>query len=197
MLVLYMSVNNDTLQDVVERSKRPMSDAEITKCLGSDAKVIEYGKLADYESIQQLLPKKRDYVVILVGVKDKADGHWQAVIRNGKKIIFFCSYGERPDKALLWSKTTVREDMNQDIPHLSLLLNKAVDAGFKVTFNDFPFQSPVENKYATCGRWLCLVISYYMHTKRPSLKEFHRIIMQMSEKYELVPDLLVSKLVTE
>ena len=188
---------NETGDKIITRSQKPMSDNDIKKCLGSDAKILEYSELSKFTSIQELLPKKRDFVVLLVGVESSEDGHWEALIRVKKRILFFDAYGYRVDKQLKWAPESVRSEMNQDIPHLTLLLNKAVDDGFKVTFNEYPFQDRDDLRYATCGRWCAMVILYYMETPKPTLKKFHKLVMSHCKKYELVPDLLVSKVITE
>ena len=44
-------------------------------------RILRYSQLAEYDSIQALLPLEKDYVIILYETK-KNSGHWMCLIRN-------------------------------------------------------------------------------------------------------------------
>ncbi len=47
--------------DVVRLINKALSDADIQRILGSDAKVIKYSELGNLYDIDQLLPHEREY----------------------------------------------------------------------------------------------------------------------------------------
>lgn len=114
--------------DLYEEVERCLSDADIKREL-PDARIIDYSTLKDYHSVEQLLPKLFDYVIILVELQFNV-GHWVAVLRLKNNIIYFDPYGGRVDKALSWVDKYMRKELGQETPYLTLLFNKAVDDGF-------------------------------------------------------------------
>ena len=52
---------------------KPLSDADIQKILGPDAKIIKYSELGDLYDIDQLLPNEKDYCIILYEDRPKED----------------------------------------------------------------------------------------------------------------------------
>ena len=181
-------MENKTVNDT---SLVPMSDKEITHYL-PDTRILKYSDLADFNSIAEVLPNTRDAVILLTQ-QVEGFGHWLCLLRHNKTIVFFDPFGNRVDKSLEWTKKQVRKSVGQDIPHLSLLLNEALDEGYKVIFSETEFQNKEKN-LSTCGRWVISIITYWLAAKRPSLKGFYNIIMKLVNKFELIPDLVVSKL---
>jgi hypothetical protein len=168
-----------------------LSDADIKREL-PNVKIINYSDLDGYSSIEQLLPRRLDAVVILVELKENV-GHFEVLMRNGKNITFFDPYGVRPDKQLSWLSAYMRRQLGQEIPFMSYLLNKAVDDGFKVTFNNVKFQqqSPVIN---TCGRHAISVIKFFRHTKNPTLAKYKKYMDQLVHDNQLNYDLVVTRM---
>lgn len=185
--------NNPTYEKFVETSKKPMSDTEINKYL-PNTKIITYDQLSEMNSILDVLPKKKD-AVILMYQSEKNNGHWCSLERLNRKITFFDPYGYRPDKELSWTPANLRKSLGQDVPHLSILLNKAVDDGLEVVFNDYAFQDRDKLEFATCGRWNIAWILYFMRRRKPTLEGFYKLILKLCKSYELVPDLVVSALI--
>ena len=172
---------------------QPMTDTDIRNYL-PDAKIIKYEELSEFDSIKELLPQEKDYVIILFETS-KNIGQFICVIRNNKQIIFFDPYGNRPDKFLFWCTKYTRKKLNQDVPHLSLLLNQAIDEKFKVYFNQIKFQNEDQISYATCGRWCVAVIKYFMTNQKPTIKGFYKIIFKKANLFELNFDLTISALI--
>jgi hypothetical protein len=180
------------MEKVYEQLHYSLSDEDLHKLLPNVTQ-IAYADLKKYQSISQLLPKQRDAVILFVERQDNV-GHWQALVRIGNDILFFDSYGERPDKALLWAPKQLRRELGQKIPMLSLLLNRALTEGFVVKFNEFSFQSDDPN-ITTCGRWAVLFISYCMSNTDASLTDFYNFVMSECKKREVTPDILVTTLI--
>lgn len=187
-----MNLNSEKLEEI---SRKPLSDVEVKTLLGESCRIVEYQHLDEYSSIEKLLPKKKDYIVLFVGVQNNQDGHYEALIRHNKTIIFFDSYGYRPDKCLDWRPEYMQKKMGQELPYLSFLLNQAVDNGFDVVFNSYPYQNEKDPRISTCGRWCVAVITYFMNSRRPTLIGFNKKIKKLQKKYELSNDLLISRLV--
>ncbi len=58
-----------------------------------NTRIVKYSDLANYNHIAKLLPKIKDYVVILTETKPQS-GHWTALTRNKNIITYFDSYGK-------------------------------------------------------------------------------------------------------
>ena len=52
--------------DVVRLINKALSDEDIQKILGGDAKIIKYAELGQLYDIDQLLPNEKDYCIILL-----------------------------------------------------------------------------------------------------------------------------------
>ena len=46
--------------------RKPLSDSELKRILGEDTRIITYPQLANYRTIEELLPKQYDFVIILL-----------------------------------------------------------------------------------------------------------------------------------
>ena len=154
---------------IFERLYIPVSDEEIHKLL-PDSPIITYEELEKYENIEHLLPNKRSSVVLFVKTMADNAGHWCGLMRSDNNIYYFDSYGLRPDKNLAFAPEELRKDFGQNIPLLSYLLNKAVDDGFDVSFNEVKYQSD-EKTIMTCGRWVVSRINFntYEVDNRPEI----------------------------
>jgi hypothetical protein len=182
------------MTDLNEKITIPLGDVDIkNRLFDKSVKIIVYEDLANYKNITQLLPRKRDAVIILYQRKENY-GHWTCLLRNDNNILFFDPYGVRPDKQLLWTKVYLRRQLNQKIPHLSHLLNNAESEGFKVTFNETEYQDDVTG-VNTCGRHVVSIVNYWLRSSNPSLKEYYELMDKYRRDNELKSfDLAVSKM---
>jgi hypothetical protein len=174
--------------------RNPLSNDDIKKYL-KNINIVNYSDLGNYQSINELLPKKMDAVVLFVKTTSHSSGHWCAILRNKNNIYYFDSYGLRVDKNLLFQKSKyIRKQLNQNIPHLSYLLNNALKDGFKVGFNEVKFQNDSKGfGAATCGRWVVYRILKHLEGYTPL--QFKKHIENLVEKYELAPDFIITKLI--
>jgi len=175
------------MSNLYENAEISLSDLDVKQNL-PNVKIVKYEELKNYNSIQELLPNKVDAIVNRPNC-----GHWLAILRNINQIHFFDSYGYRPDKQLLWTEKYMRKELNQDFPFLSLLLNKAVDDGFKVSFNEVQYQKK-DDGINTCGRWVIYRIRDFLQNRRTP-QQFKKHIESLIKSYELIPDLIITKLV--
>jgi hypothetical protein len=183
------------METLLKAQETPISDTFIRHYL-PNTQVITYEQLGNYSTITELLPNKKDAVVLLFLTAENF-GHFCCILRNRNKILFFDSYKFRPDKQLLFIDKHERKQLNQEIPHLSYLLNQALKNGMMVTFSETQFQNINDPNIATCGRYCIAIIQYWFRTINPSLKGFYNYFKKLQEKYELTNDLLVSKIVPD
>jgi hypothetical protein len=180
-----------SIEEAREKVMIPMSDTDIHNY---GIRMILYSDLANYENITDLLQNDNDAVIILVRTEINY-GHFIAVIRDKKTINFFDSYGFRPDKLFYKTPEYMRDKLNQEYPHMSYLLNKAIDDGFKVSFNSYDFQKK-KDESNTCGRWCVWIINYFKITKNPTINKFVCHVLQKSKELNNIDlNILVSMVV--
>jgi hypothetical protein len=181
--------------DLNENMSYSLSDADIKNLLyDKNIKIMSYDKLEDYNNIEELLPRRRDAVIILYRRKENY-GHWVCLCKDDKKLFFFDPLGYRPDKQLLWTEKYLRKTLNQDEPHLSYLLNDALKRKYKIYFNETKYQKE-EQAINTCGRHIVNFINYFMKSENPSFRYFYNSMKYNLEHHELNNfDLLVSKII--
>ena len=68
------------MENLKKKLSYSFSDSDIKKYLGESCKIIKYGDLDNYSSLEELLPNDTDFVVILLETK-KNTGHWTALLR--------------------------------------------------------------------------------------------------------------------
>jgi hypothetical protein len=154
--------------------------------------ILKYGEIDDYQSIQKILPRKNDFKIILLESKLNS-GHWVALLRYGKTIEYYNSYGLKPSKELDFNSDLVNQQLDQETKHLNILFRKAVKDGFKVIYNRRRFQK-MSDDVATCGKHVILRLIMFSE-KKMTLPEYILFIDKLSEKLNLTPDLLVTGLV--
>ena len=60
--------------EILRTINRPLSDEDIRDILGPNCKIMKYSGLADYNDLDDLLPKLKDYAIILYE-EDENIGH--------------------------------------------------------------------------------------------------------------------------
>ena len=158
------------------------------------AKILTYNELSKYNTIEELLPKELDYVILLYQNK-KNVGHWVLLSRYDNTIEFFSSYGDYIDEPLKWTSLKKRIGLGEDRPFLSQLLSNAISSKkFKVIYNSFSFQNKNDLSIATCGRWVVLRIHTILLFKLP-LDKFIQMIKRMKKEKKISYDILVSQII--
>ena len=172
----------------------PLSDADIHRYLPG-IKILNYEQLGKYKTIEQLLPKKRDAIILFVQLTTNMTGHWQCCSRSDNNIYFFDSYSTRPDKALTWVDKYMRKELNEQIPYVSYLLNSALTDGFNVSFNNICYQDKKNSSIATCGRFCVQWVKWNLYEVNNSPKAFYKFMKKYSKDHELNYDLAICKLI--
>ena len=109
-------------RELTQAEAHAMSDDEIKHYLPG-AKILTYKDLAHFPSMQALLPKPRDFVVLLYE-SSKNNGHWTAVMKYDGKYEYFDPYSGKPDAPLKWIDAATRQQLGEDRPVLGPLLAK-------------------------------------------------------------------------
>ena len=160
---------NPIVEDIIEE---PMDDGDIRSYF-PNAKVLRYADLADYDSIQELLPASKSYAFLLYQHRPN-DGHFTCLMRYGKTIEFFCSYGSKIDGPLTWTSLPERKALGEGKPWLSMFLKKAPQ--FKAIHNPVCFQSKKDGT-ATCGAYCVMRVNQLVNHDQ----DLHEFIGYMEE----------------
>jgi hypothetical protein len=158
----------------------PMSDADLEVYL-PQAKIFMFRELKGYPTIQSILRKPRDYMILLYEHTPQ-NGHWVAVLRYENTIEFFCPYGSSPyspNSPLEWNSPEENAVVDATHNYLEDLLNKADADGWEVIYNKMDFQEKRDN-VNTCGafcvwRVLCLIEdNMNLSAFQNGMKELHK-----------------------
>lgn len=174
---------------IIERISKSLTDDDLTRYLGGGIgdNIIKYSDLKTYKSITDLLPKNKDYKIILIE-DDINKGHWVLVCRINGTFEFFNSYGEPVDKQknmIGACKNAILGQTKNDLT--KLFKNRPKD--MKFVWNNKPLQK-MKNGINTCGRWVILRI--LMLGMDMDLSEFQKVMKENKTKSGLPYDALVS-----
>jgi hypothetical protein len=162
------------------------SNEDIKRALGcDDSKIIKYSQLANYNSLDDLLPETFDYKIILLE-NNKNSGHWTCLIRKNNIIECFNSYGIPIDSEFRFIPDFIEKWLREDKRFLTNLIKKS--SGFTVISNKVRFQSNDPN-IATCSRWVIHRIE--MAKMGYSLPEYINLMKSIQDKYDIPFDELV------
>jgi len=122
-------LTNPNREQLQRQIKEEITDIDLTKYFGKrDFKnILKYSDLANYSTIQQLLPRNKSE-------NTYNSGHWALLLRYKKTIEWFNSYGTFPSQELDFIDHLQNSFLNQDIKHLIILLTKALPK-FKIIYN--------------------------------------------------------------
>ena len=150
-------LKNPNKQKLQQQIKEEITDNDLTQYFGKrDFKnIIKYSDLANYNSIQQLLPKNKSWKIILIE-NEHNSGHWTLLLRYNNTIEWFNSYGTFPSAELDFISPQQKAMLNQDIKHLNILLTQALPK-FHIIYNKRKLQE-LKDGVNTCGKWIILRI---------------------------------------
>jgi len=151
-------------------------------------KIIKYSELSRYETIEDLLPKDTDFRIILIE-QNYNSGHWACILRYGKTIEWFDSYGIKPDGELKFISTIKKKLLGEDHKYLTGLLNEADSRGWNVIYNKKKLQK-LKDGINTCGRWVLLRITM-MKDMMFDLPDFLAFVEKNFEGGDLTKDEMI------
>ena len=168
--------------------RKPLSDADLKTILG-DCKIITYPELAKYNSLDELLPKQYDFVIVLL-LETPQSGHWCALLRYSNTFEWFDSYGFPVDYDLShWLTPLQRLKLGESKKYLTSLLQ-----GRNYIYNKVKYQQMKPN-INTCGSH----VAYRCHkfkTAGFNLKDYQQHVNNYCRLYGLTPDQLVAQFVS-
>lgn len=123
-----------------------LSNYDLIEMLDNKANIITYPELKNFNRIDDVLgPTGAAFILFET---EPRYGHWVALMKRGKTIEFFNSYGGWPDDTLEYIPEDFQKKSNQDKTYLTKLL---LDSPYEIEYNEFPFQKQ-DAKIRTCGR---------------------------------------------
>lgn len=177
---------------IAGRISTPMSDADLERHTGiKPSDIIKYSDLKNYNNITDLLPTDKSARIILIEDKYNS-GHWVAILRYGKTIEYFNSYGAKWDTDWKFINKMVRLILGQNTNEMTRLMDKAKQDGWNTVWNEKKFQK-LDNNIQTCGRWCVLRIE--MMKMGYTLKEFQDFVKKQSKEQKISTDYMVAKYV--
>jgi len=103
----------------------PLSSDKVKSALGANTRILKYSDLKQFNTIQDLLPNKNDFVIILI--EDKQDsGHWTCLMNTNKGYYYFNSYGGKYDSDLSVIPMCIRSILGQNKKEITRLLGENV-----------------------------------------------------------------------
>lgn len=180
-------------EEVKEVIEEPMDDTDIRENIGENTKILKYSDLSKYKSINDLLPRKRDYCYLLY-LDAPNKGHWTALVRDDTNIYFFCSYGSKVDEPLTWVDCATRLRLGVGVPFLTRLLNNS--RGFNIYYNPIKYQVEKDD-VNSCGRYITLFLLQFKKHLHYNLDDFYRYMNKIKKKYGISYDEIVSTLIDE
>jgi arsenate reductase-like glutaredoxin family protein len=183
-----------------DKQKKPSKD-ELAKMITSvdidrylnegSTKIIKYSELGKYynDTVEELLPHDKDYRIILIE-QNYNSGHWVCIMRYGKTIEWFDSYGIKPPNELNFISTIKNKMLGQSKRTLTDLLGDAHSRGWEVVYNKKKLQK-LKAGINTCGRWVLLRITM-MKDMMFNLPDFLEFVEKNFEGGSLTKDEMVA-----
>tara|TARA_R110002167_G_scaffold99886_1_gene261236 strand:+ start:626 stop:1150 length:525 start_codon:yes stop_codon:yes gene_type:complete len=153
----------------------PLTGKQIEDVLGKFTPML-YSKLAEYDTIEALLPNVYSWRVILLETKAYS-GHWVCIVRLPEdKYYYFNSYGGSFKTDLNLIPRMVRKMLGESVNYLDILLKDK-----DVSWNKVKYQGKTSQ---VCGRYVMLFIDLVCNMKRP-VSEFHSTLVNTKRDLKL------------
>ena len=166
--------------------KYSLSDSDIRTILGRSCKIVKYSELSNYNTIEQLLPKEKASIIILI--EDSLDhGHWVGMCRFKNTYMYFDSYGNPVDSDLKWTSMETRRQLNEDKPYLNQLLDKT---DRECIYNNVKYQE-MNQDINTCGAHISHFL-YRMKHDNMDLKDYYMYMKEIKQISKHTYDEIVS-----
>lgn len=140
---------------------KPRSGNEMMQAIKAPSSLWLYSNLCEKFAhdplmmLHHIFNGKRNALILLQDPRNMNSGHWisLSIHPEKKSIYFFSSYGGKPDREKnewLSDFSLLRSNQKDDI--INDALKRLHKMGWKVHYNDFPYQREGDNT-ATCGIW--------------------------------------------
>ena len=175
-------------KEIINIIHKPLSDDELRRVVGRDTKIMKYSELSKYDTIEQLLTKPYDFVIILLEESPNS-GHWCALLRYSNLYEWFDSYGFPLDYDLThWLTAAQRAKLHEKKKYLTFLLQ-----GRKHIYNKEKYQE-MKDGINTCGSH-CAYRCYKFKHDGFDLKTYQKHVKNYCRTYGITPDMLVAEFV--
>ena len=170
---------------------KALSDEDIQRILGGDAKIIKYSELGYLYDIDQLLTSDKDYCIILY--EDAPNrAHWTALLKYNGLYEHFDSYGSKPDLQLKWISTKRHRMLHQEEPCLTQLLEKEEE---KYIYNNVAYQKK-DSRVNACGSHVVYRL-YRLKNNDVSLPDYYQYVKSIKDQTNVGYDLIVAEFVNK
>ena len=152
-----------------------MFSATDIRSIVGNVKIVKFDQLIGYNTVEELLPKQKDCVVIFWEIESANIGHWTALCRLNQTYVFFDAYGNSVEEDFSFIPKSLRRLLDIKYDYLKELLK-----GKHVISNHVDFQQ-LKDGVSTCGRFVSMFL--YVFKKGYSLNDFQRIMKENLKKY--------------
>lgn len=138
----------------------PRTGTEMMRATLNKVPVLKYSdlcqlgrKIGANRMLAHMFRRSDDNIILLQDPDDMDSGHWISVSRNvpKKEIYFFSTYGGKPDvEKIQWMDEDSLRESGQYLNIFNDGLHDLQKHGWKIHYNDYPYQKPGDNT-ATCG----------------------------------------------
>jgi hypothetical protein len=186
-----MSAKKDNLMNFYKSELSAMlSDLDFQRYFPDvERKLMKYSQLAQYASISDLFPGNQDDYKIILIESEKNSGHWVSLMKVGKELTFFDSYGIYPDDELNFISKMKNRLLGQGRQEIRRLMKTGEKIKFKCFFSKTKYQSDNQN-VNSCGRWVCLSV-HMLYQQKYSLPEMKKIIDEVKKTTGKPYDIIV------
>lgn len=129
----------------------PLTNNDIHRIFGSQPIILykDLYKMKNLSEFRRRFKKTKyspvKYIIVLLEIQDKNQGHWVCLLDFGHYIEYFDSYGNHPDY--------VHEQGMYFYNKAPILSKLITNSGVDILYNKTKFQKHDE-KIQTCGRWI-------------------------------------------
>lgn len=176
--------------EIKELTMESLSDNDIKSIL-PDVKIISHQELKNYKLIDELLPNKKDMVIIIYETKPNY-GHWTMISRYDNVIEYFDSYGNPVDEPIKWINKEYKNTIDKT-PYLTKLLKDASNK-YDIIYNSKDFQNNKNLKISTCGRH-CIFRGHTIIQDNQQLSDYIKMMNELKNVTGFNYDEIVSSIV--
>lgn len=161
-----------TLEKIIENSEDyAFTGEDIKNATDNKYKLYVYEDLTNVEDINELLGENKGFILLFQNESENS-GHWVSCFLQGETLMFFDSYGLKPDEEIQYADYNLRkfEHSHEKVPHLTHILNQS---NYKISYNKFKLQR-FKDHTNTCGRWA----TYRLMHRDLSHEQFANLFMK-------------------
>lgn len=181
--------NNINKINIDDKMDEFITDEDLELYLGNiNNKIIKYSDLDDY-TFYKLLPHNKSFIIILS--EDQPNkGHWVALLRYGRTIEYFDSYGQPPSYYIKKLSPEINNLVGNNGLYLNEILNQALVRNYKVIYNKMKLQK-LDNDINTCGKHVLYRIICMKHYNY-NLLDFQKNMTRLMKKFNMSSDEIVT-----